>query len=58
MITVFGPNGYGGDERLGNEDGCVSTPRACANGYEFEPIAQARRDVDDAHHESVDARVP
>ncbi len=51
-------NGYGGDERLGNEDGCVSIPRACANGCEFESIAPARRDVDDAHHESVYAHAP
>ena len=51
-------NDYGGDERLDNEDGCVSIPRACANGCESQPIAQARCDVDGARHESVCARAP
>ncbi len=51
-------NGCGGDGRLDNEDGCASIHRACANDYELEPIAQARCDVDDAHHESVYARAP
>lgn len=49
---------YGGDERLDNEDGCASILRAGASGCEFEPIAQARCDVDDAHHGSVYAHAP
>ena len=51
-------NGYGGGERLDNEDGCVPIPRACANGYESQSIAQARCDVDDADHGSVYAHAP
>jgi hypothetical protein len=53
-----GTNDYGGDERPDNEDGRVSIPRAGADGYELQPIAQARHDVDDAHHESVYAHAP